>query len=172
MYTPSAKRQRLHAASLSKPFRSPMIGSSSSQAEAKQGETPTHEQPTGETLSKQSESHQVTSSLTTPVSQKRPKPATNSPANTAALNSDPDIAPLIRSQRQLEQQLRELKDQLDEARQARKIESDSKKKDPNGEVDWELKALKQKWKVASRLAAEELFTGVRDRVNRYDANHF
>jgi hypothetical protein len=84
-----------------------------------------------------------------------------------APNADPDIAALIKTQRQLEKQLRELKEELDTAEQARRIEADSEKKDPGGAIDGELTQLILKWREASRQAAEELFTGVRDRVNRY-----
>lgn len=83
------------------------------------------------------------------------------------LNADPDIAPLLRTQRELESQLREVKEELEKAEQARKIERESRKKDPDGEVDGELVVLIEKWRGASRLAAEELFGKVRDRVNRY-----
>jgi Swi5-dependent recombination DNA repair protein 1 len=86
---------------------------------------------------------------------------------TAAFNADPDIAPLLRKQRELEKELRDLKEEVDTVEQARKIEADSKKRDRDGEVDGELVELIGKWKGASRLAAEELFTKVSERVNRY-----
>ena len=50
--------------------------------------------------------------------------------------------------------------------QARKIEKDSLKEDEEGEIDGELKALAVKWKMASRMSADELFGVVKDRVNR------
>ena len=59
-----------------------------------------------------------------------------------------------------------MKEELDAAEQARKIETESRKKDPEGEIDGELVELIEKWKGASRQAAEELFGKVRDRVNR------
>ena len=62
--------------------------------------------------------------------------------------------------------MREVKEELDTAEQARKIEAESAKKDPDGEIDGELVELIAKWKAASRQAAEELFGKVRDRVNR------
>jgi len=70
------------------------------------------------------------------------------------------------AQRELEKQLREVKEELDTAEQARKIEADSQKRDSDGDIDGELVELIEKWKGASRLAAEELFGKVRDRVNR------
>ena len=83
------------------------------------------------------------------------------------LNADPDIAVLLKAQRELERQLRGVKEELEQAEQARKIERESRKKDPDGEVDGDLVVLIEKWSGASRLAAEELFGKVRDRVNRY-----
>ncbi len=60
-----------------------------------------------------------------------------------------------------------MKGELDTAEQARKIEAESAKKDPDVEIDGELLQLIEKWKAASRQAAEELFGKVRDRVNRW-----
>ena len=68
-------------------------------------------------------------------------------------------------QRELERTLREVKEELETAEQAKKIERESRK-EPDGEVDSELVVLIEKWRGASRLAAEELFGKVRDRVNR------
>jgi len=72
----------------------------------------------------------------------------------------------LKKQRELEKQLKEVREELDAAEQARKIEKDSKKKG-DSIVDGELIELTGKWKMASRQAAEELFGKVRDRVNRY-----
>ena len=72
----------------------------------------------------------------------------------------------MKKQRELEKQLKEVREELDAAEQARKIEKDSKKKG-DSIVDGELIELTGKWKMASRQAAEELFGKVRDRVNRY-----
>ncbi len=56
---------------------------------------------------------------------------------------------------------------MDTAEQARKIEAETAKKDPDVEIDGELLELIGKWKAASRQAAEDLFGKVRDRVNRW-----
>jgi Swi5-dependent recombination DNA repair protein 1 len=88
----------------------------------------------------------------------------SSPLQTARLNADPVIAPLLRIQRDLEKELRQLKEELDTAEQAAKIEVG--KRGADGEVDEELRVLVGKWKGASRMAAEEMFGRVRDRVNR------
>lgn len=102
------------------------------------------------------------------------KKSFTSPVSAAALNADPDIAPLLKEQRELERQLKEIKEELNMAEQAKKIERDSKAKDKDGsgEIDGELVDLCEKWKGASRLAAEELFGMVRDRVNRYVTRSF
>jgi hypothetical protein len=105
--------------------------------------------------------------IATPLRTKATKNQFSSPISSTTPNADPDIAALIKTQRQLEKQLQELKEELDIAEQARRIEAGSEKKNPGGEIDGELTQLILKWRVASRQAAEELFTGVRDRVNRY-----
>ncbi len=73
------------------------------------------------------------------------------------------MAPLLKTQRELERQLREVKEELEAAEQAEKIERES----GEGAVDGELVDLIEKWRGASRMAAEELFGKVRDRVNRF-----
>ena len=65
-----------------------------------------------------------------------------------------------------------MKEGLDVAEQARKIEAESRRKSVVGggvevEVDGELVELIGRWTAASRQAAEELFGQVRDKVNRF-----
>jgi Swi5-dependent recombination DNA repair protein 1 len=177
MSTPASKRRRIDAASttLSKPFRSPL----KAPVEATK---PTNDQPAAKNQSTQLKNYESSgqnviglpdSSKVTSIETMTPqrfwpvKKSFSSPIPHAALYADPDIANLVKTQRELENQLREVREQLDVAEQARKIERASNKRDPSGEIDGELKALKQKWKQASREAAEDLFAGVRDRVNRY-----
>jgi Swi5-dependent recombination DNA repair protein 1 len=94
---------------------------------------------------------------------------------TARINADPEVARFLKEQRELERQLRGLKEELDMAEQAGKIEKESRewaaKRAEEGqgghlEIDGELVVLIGKWREASRAAAEELFGRVRDRVNR------
>lgn len=171
MSTPAAKRRRLEAANtLQKPFRSPfktpfkspLIKTPSTRASTAAAATSIALQP------KTPSTYPVVS-IPSPNTATRTKKSFKSPVSTAVLNADPDIAPLLREQRELEKQLREAKEELDMAEQAKKIERDSKAKDEDGsgEIDGELVELCEKWKGASRLAAEELFGKVRDRVNRY-----
>jgi Swi5-dependent recombination DNA repair protein 1 len=105
--------------------------------------------------------------VATPNRSPNAKKTFSSPGQAAALNADPDIAPLLRAQRELEKQSREVKEELDTAEQARKIEADSAKKNPDAEIDGELLELIEKWRAASQQAAEELFGKVRDRVNKW-----
>lgn len=92
----------------------------------------------------------------------------------AALNADPEVAALLRRQRELERELRDVKEGLDVAEQARKIEAESRRKksavgevEAEIEIDGELVELIGRWTAASRQAAEELFGQVRDKVNRF-----
>jgi Swi5-dependent recombination DNA repair protein 1 len=181
MSTPAAKRRRIDAASqtLSKPFRSPFktpfkspVKTSESQdstSAAAQSNVPLGSKSTSSLVSNLSPTPSLpapSNSFSTPNHLPRAKKTFSSPVQAAALNADPDIAPLLRAQRELEKQLREVKEELDSAEQARKIEAESAKKDPDGEIDGELMELIGKWKAASQQAAEELFGKVRDRVNR------
>ncbi|KAE9368477.1 hypothetical protein N431DRAFT_414913 [Stipitochalara longipes BDJ] len=181
MSTPAAKRRRIDAASqtLQKPFRSPFktpfkspVKSSAaedSSSTAAQSAVPLAFKTSNSLLSNLSKPPSLpapSTSFATPNREARAKKTFSSPVQAAALNADPDIAPLLRAQRELEKQLRELKEELDTAEQARKIEAESVKKDADGEIDDELVELIRKWKAASRQAAEELFGKVRDRVNR------
>lgn len=170
MTTPAAKRRRIETASqtLSKPFRSPFktpLKSDKAPAADSSTSRPLKAKTTNSLLSHPPK----TPSLPGPSSNRAPraKKTFASPIAAAALNSDPDIAPLLRQQRELEKELRDLKEEVDTVEQARKIEADSKKRDPDGEIDGELVELVVKWRGASRLAAEELFTKVSERVNRY-----
>lgn len=179
MSTPAAKRRRIDIAShtLSKPFRSPFKTPLKSPLNA-QNESQTDSiapaPPMNSLSSASSESTHLPhvsipstiSKISVHISPRRPHKSP-SPRSTALLNSDPDIAPLLRAQREFERQLREVKEQLETAEQARKIETESGKKDPVGEIDVDLLELITKWKIASRQAAEELFGQVRDRVNRF-----
>jgi hypothetical protein len=180
MSTPAAKRRRIDAASqtLQKPFRSPFktpfkspVKASESQDSdptAAQSSVPLAPKTSNSLLSNVSKTPRLpapSTSFATPNREARAK-TFSSPVQAAALNADPDIAPLLRAQRELEKQLRDLKEELDTAEQARKIESESAKRNPEGEIDGELVELIGKWKAASRQAAEELFGKVRDRVNR------
>ncbi|KAJ0122290.1 hypothetical protein J7T55_002803 [Diaporthe amygdali] len=61
--------------------------------------------------------------------------------------------------------MKDLDRRLDTVEQARKIEAASEESRPGEPVDQELRDLIAKWKGASRLAAEELFETVKERVD-------
>ncbi|KAJ8066598.1 hypothetical protein OCU04_005645 [Sclerotinia nivalis] len=171
MSTPAAKRRRIEAANtLQKPFRSPFktpFKSPLIKAPPNTRASTAAAAASAPLSSKISISYPVVS-IPAPNTATRIKKSFTSPVSAAVLNADPDIAPLLKEQRELEKQLKEVKEGLEMAEQAKKIERDSnaKDKDGNGEIDGELIELCEKWKGASRLAAEELFGKVRDRVNR------
>lgn len=102
---------------------------------------------------------------TTPYRASRQRYSTAlSPSAPDVLKADLDIVHMLKNQRLLEKQLREVKEEVEIAEQARKIESG--KKTPGGQVDGEMVDLIAKWKGASRRAADEMFGSVKDRVNR------
>ncbi|KAH6681376.1 hypothetical protein B0J14DRAFT_694924 [Halenospora varia] len=190
MSTPLTKKRRINTASqtLSKPFRSPFKTPFKSPLKGTQ--PPNNTLVTGTPISRLAnptilaEKNVNTPKLrpgnasSTPVRPLKTKRTFNSPVAAAALNNDPEIAVLLKVQRELEKELRSVKEEVDVAEQAWKIEGESRRKwerdvesgirdgEWDGEVDGELVVLCEKWKGASRLAAEELFGRVRDRVNR------
>jgi Swi5-dependent recombination DNA repair protein 1 len=171
MSTPAAKRRRIEAAAstLSKPFRSPFKSplKSPSSLDSTRPITPATDETSSFVLSEWTPSILVSPAVTPHPTLGRHKKTLSPSASIATqLNTDPDIAVLLRAQRELEKQLREVKEQLETAEQARKIERESRKTSVEGEIDGELIGLIEKWRGASRQAAEELFGKVRDRVNR------
>jgi Swi5-dependent recombination DNA repair protein 1 len=78
-------------------------------------------------------------------------------------------AALRQRKKELEGQVKQVRQQLELARQAQRIQASSLKLCPGEDIDNELKDLIQKWRGASRLAAEELFDLIKARVDRYEA---
>ncbi|KAI9873345.1 MAG: hypothetical protein M1830_000514 [Pleopsidium flavum] len=160
MSTPAAKRRRLDSASrtLSKPFVSPF----KTPVKAKPAHDDTPDTTTGEEIEEIRSENPVTNpsqhTTTTPSKPAAPKAKPHPLPTTISPSKDPDLAALSKTHRTLETQLRALTTDLDTLSQAVKIESSNS--------DTDLEALIQKWKTASREAAEEVFAGVRDRVNR------
>ncbi|KAL4880157.1 hypothetical protein BJY04DRAFT_219437 [Aspergillus karnatakaensis] len=74
------------------------------------------------------------------------------------LNADPELQALHKHQRTLTTHLATLKSELDTLNQALKIESSSR--------DSELESLILKWRKVSQDAAEEVFLGAKERVDR------
>ncbi|KAK3393634.1 putative meiosis protein [Podospora didyma] len=85
--------------------------------------------------------------------------------DTAADDEDGDLLSRVRkAQRQRNMHLVELRRELDMVRQAGRIERQSRAKDPNAAIDLELRQLIEKWKIANRQAAEDLFELIKGRV--------
>lgn len=172
MSTPASKRRRLDnaASALSKPFRSPFkvnpAVDNADQDIQQQQDPSSPNVPSSSSLP----AHRLQTPVSSPVSSVRRNIRRDVDLSSKPMkvpNTDVDLAPILKSQRQLESRLRELKEELHVTQQARKIEFDSQKHESySGEIDGELVALTKKWKAASQQAADELFGGVKDRVNR------
>ena len=71
---------------------------------------------------------------------------------------DPELLHLQKQERALQSRLAALREELNIAKQALRIESSNK--------DAELESLIKKWRLASQEAAEEVFAGAQERVAR------
>jgi Swi5-dependent recombination DNA repair protein 1 len=156
-YSHAAKRRRVEAAShtLSKPFRSPFKAATKPQdvrecsVSASPPATSDEKRPVG-----LAHTHGRTPFSPSPSRTAEPRRWSR-----ATFSNEPILNLLLKEERGLERELRELKVELDAVEQARKIEMK--------EEDEELVGLIEKWKGAARAAAEEVFRKVSDRVNRY-----
>lgn len=154
--THPTKRRRLDGVSsaLSQPFKSPLKVPLRRQEDVeKQVDTSEPHSHWNNRAAITDRTPSKTQSTTTPS--RRPPP-TQSATNHAS--KDPQLIPLQKQQSALLLQLSKLRQSLDIAQQALKIES--------SHTDAELELLISKWKLASREAAEEIFRGAKDRVNR------
>ncbi|KAK2768334.1 hypothetical protein FQN54_000188 [Arachnomyces sp. PD_36] len=186
----SVKRRRLDAAAstLSKPFKSPL------RARIEKTDDAEAQQPTAGYITKETSKPDITDDKENIQTQPQtpPKPATTRPtpyssavskpfthqsptltpskASTpvfkqtrtsplsSSSSSDPHLSSLISQHSSLLTRLSSLRTELDTTRQALKIEESGR--------DAELEELITKWKAAGRMAAEELYSGARERVNR------
>jgi Swi5-dependent recombination DNA repair protein 1 len=149
LFSHAAKRRRVEAASytLSRPFRSPLKAATKPETDRECSTlvsfaSSPDEKQQARTLA---DRRILFSSSTTQTRVNFPKESM--------------LYHLLKEERQLEQELRGLKSELDTVEQAEKIETKEK--------DEELAGLIEKWKGAARTAAEEVFERVNDRVNRY-----
>lgn len=162
------KKMRIDTAgnALSKPFRSPFKNGAATPTS-----TPVRDSRAvtdGAKAAAQNDSSKQPRAFGVNLSLNRaPRSSTKTSGSIVVPNTDVEIRPILKAQRELEARLREMKEELHVIQQAMKIEKDSSKKDEEQEIDGELKSLTMKWKMASRMAADELFGVVKDRVNRY-----
>jgi Swi5-dependent recombination DNA repair protein 1 len=176
----AAKRRRLNdaASTLSKPFKSPFkanLKATKDEEDDEEKPEPAQLKPKEQTNDSESPavSTEVRAQPKAPASPtdtnknfSSPLPKHSSPANrsttipSSLLNTytDSELSALQKQHTRLLNQLSKLRQDLDAARQALRIES--------SDSDADLEALIVKWRRASREAAEEVFKGARDRVNR------
>jgi Swi5-dependent recombination DNA repair protein 1 len=139
----ASKRRRLNedasatASALSRPFKSPLKAANTNQLEEADANLPTNSRPL--------------TSCPTRTAVRNPAPQ-NHP-------SDPEFLALQKQHSALHLQLRQLRQSLDTAQQALKLESS-----PTTATN--LENLIRKWKLASREAAEEVFHTAKERVDR------
>ncbi|KAK7550550.1 hypothetical protein BKA81DRAFT_381800 [Phyllosticta paracitricarpa] len=180
MSTPLAKRRRLEdpQSVLRKPFRSPFktpvhptskpdedsaSQSSVAQASASQGDTAESSPMSSPALPDSTKSSIPVSRTVRSKSTPRPlsKPGM-SPMMARKAASDDPVAQELRAeeqkQRKIARQIANIKSEVDTFEQALAISTSTK--------DQELEEVIQKWREASRAAAEEVFGTVRDRVNK------
>lgn len=82
-----------------------------------------------------------------------------------AVGGSPAQEKIRKLQQKMAAAKRRAEDELALVRQAAKIQRESNAKRPREEIDAELKDLVEKWKGASRLAADELFELIKGRVD-------
>lgn len=155
------KRPRLTAAStLSKPFKSPLRSrevSSRSPAPTPNVPVAPKEEPNP------ASSPTMTTVDAVPFVSPRRISHSHTTANTPRSSvqgrvplTDPELVDLQKQQRSLQSRLSTLRNELDNAKQALRIETSNK--------DAELEALIIKWRLISQEAADEVFEGARERV--------
>ncbi|KAJ5682694.1 hypothetical protein N7462_005859 [Penicillium macrosclerotiorum] len=167
--SPMIKRRRLDTATaLSRPFKSPLhrpksLGVSS-QPTPLTPETGKFSQHRTDIITLPARPNDDTD-ISTPVSvcppEERPQKATCRTSLTTSIRSsqvDPELRDLQKQERALQSQLATLRQELDTIKQALRIESSTK--------DAELEALIMKWRLVSQEAADEVFTGARERASR------
>lgn len=148
-----SKRRRLGNAShtLSQPFKSPFKTPLRNNVN-----TETHE---STSTSSPSKDDAKTKALLSPPSSPQPTPTIiRLPPTQARISPSSELLDLQKQHTRLLNQLSAARSHLETSNQALKIESSNR--------DLELEALIFKWRAASRAAAEEVFGGARDKVNK------
>lgn len=163
---PPSKRRRLNAAAaLSRPFKSPLRkpgpNENASQPLPCTPDTSGIAQDDARSPEALSASPDITTS--SPISSQAV--STSRPPNRSALATptqsplgDPELLHLQKQERALQSRLAALREELNVAKQAHRIESSNK--------DAELEGLIKKWRLACQDAADEVFAGAQERVAR------
>ncbi|KAJ5351817.1 hypothetical protein N7452_000791 [Penicillium brevicompactum] len=158
MAQPTKRRRIDPAATLSKPFKSPLrrpVPSTDAQPSTPTPKTDVPIPSIPQELSKE----KTSSTPETPIPAKRKSilsPLPRTPKSFQA--ADPDIIALQKQQRAIQSRLAALRSELDQANQALRLETSDK--------DTELETLIVKWRLISQNAADEAFTSAEERVKR------
>jgi Swi5-dependent recombination DNA repair protein 1 len=193
MNTPAAKRRRVDAANatLRKPFHSPLLrrqpdaGDKSTPGSSKTLESNSNKRsfeeaysPSSPSVARQPQGARPAQAAINPRgSSPRQRPSSPKPPSSPAARDDPgdDENPFLALARAYRTRaaaagrdaiMKDLNRRLDLVRQAGEIEAASERSRPGEPVDQELRDLVVKWRAASRLAAEELFDTVKERVDK------
>lgn len=171
MDKPSSKRRRTDAATaLSKPFKSPLrrsaptnTGDTPSKPVASRTPEDTHIPVTPdipvESKSTSNPPESTTTTTTTPVPPRRKRILQLcSPLSQSFQTSDPEILKLQKEHREIKSKVDALTTELEIATQALNLEKNPKY--------IEIPTLITKWRLASQDAADEVFVGAKERVNR------
>ena len=147
--TKTSKRRRLGNAShiLSQPFKTPLKNKLDPETHV----CATTSSPPKDDAKAKAQLSPPSSPQTTPTITRLPPPQARIPPSSELLN-------LQKQHTRLLNQLSAARSHLETSNQALKIESSNR--------DVELEALIVKWRAASRAAAEEVFDGARDKVNK------
>ncbi|KAL9608869.1 MAG: hypothetical protein Q9167_006318 [Letrouitia subvulpina] len=159
--SPPVKRRRIEASSaLSQPFKSPFKTSLKPSPQSANTATAIRSSDTPLEKNKSRSAPKPLLTHTTPAapSPRLPLPRTRPLSYISPSKLSPQVAELQKKHTALLTQLNASKAKLDTTTQALKLES--------SQPDAELEVLIQKWRRASKDAAEEVFSSVRDRVNR------
>lgn len=155
------KRPRLSAAStLSKPFKSPLRSrEASSRSPAATPDVPVAPKEEPDPASSPTMTTVDAVPFVSPRRISHSHTAANHPRSSVQGRvplTDPELVDLQKQQRSLQSRLSTLRNELDNAKQALRIETSNK--------DAELEALIIKWRLISQEAADEVFEGARERV--------
>ncbi|KAJ5309208.1 hypothetical protein N7508_004587 [Penicillium antarcticum] len=155
MAQPPSKRRRVDAAAtLSKPFKSPMrrpIPTTPASPATPVATKTLNDNPAVA-------STPLISNIPTHMAPTGSKQPTTISTPTRFRTSDPDILALQKQQRAVQSRIATLRTNLDTATQALQLESSTK--------DTELETLIVKWRRISQDAADEAFVGAQERVNK------
>lgn len=169
---PASKRRRVETANttLRKPFKSPLINRPTTASDASTPKSSSLKPRIAASgagggrsaFSRQPQQH-VASPLTSAARSRSRKIPGKAPLK-VEFPFNPFREKLQKTQRETAARLRVVKAEMELVQQAGRIERESKAKRPGEQIDAELREVTAKWRDASRLAAEDLFELIKQRV--------